>query len=38
MRGKGNRLWENLDRVGVVMTTGRKVIEKERHRFGFGVF
>lgn len=32
------RLWENSDRFGVVTMVGRKVIEKERHEFGFGVF
>lgn len=35
---KRERLWENLDRFGVVTMVGRKVIEKERHEFGFGVF
>lgn len=39
MREKGKKgLWENLDRFGVVTMVGRKVIEKERHEFGFGVF
>lgn len=39
-RNKGikRRLWENSDRFGVVTMVGRKVIEKERHEFGFGVF
>lgn len=35
---KKKRLWEDLDRFGVVTMVGRKVIEKERHGFGFGVF
>lgn len=39
MRERTNKtLWENLDRFGVAMNVGRKVIEKERHEFGFGVF
>lgn len=37
-RRKKTRLWENLDRSGVVPMVGRKVIEKERYGFGFGVF
>lgn len=35
MRGKGN---SNCGRLGALMTVGRKVIEKERHEFGFGDF
>ena len=37
-REKKGRLWENSDRFGLVTMVGRKVIEKERHEFGFGVF
>lgn len=37
-KGKKKRLWENLDGCGVVTVLGRKVIEKERLEFGFGVF
>lgn len=38
MREKGKRDWEILDGFGVVVMVGRKVIEKERHTFGFGAF
>lgn len=31
------KLWEYLDRFGMVRM-GRKLIEKEQHDFGFGVF
>lgn len=37
-RKKGKRDWEIVDRFGVVVMVGRKVIEKERHTFGFGAF
>lgn len=35
MRAKGN---SDCGRLGALMTVGRKVIEKERHEFGFGDF